>query len=42
MNGTALVDRGNTVLGVLLALGLIIGGWVLGPKSKPLAWATAT
>jgi hypothetical protein len=34
MNGTALVDRGNTVLGVLLALGLIIGGWVLGSEIK--------
>jgi uncharacterized protein len=34
MNGSALVDRGNTVLGVLLALGLIIGGWVLGSEIK--------
>jgi len=30
----ALMDRGNTVLGVLLALGLIIGGWVLGSEIK--------
>jgi uncharacterized protein len=34
MNGSALVDRGNTVLGVLLALGLIIGGWLLGSEIK--------
>jgi uncharacterized protein len=34
MNGSALVDRGNTVLGVLLSLGLIIGGWVLGSEIK--------
>lgn len=34
MNGSALLDRGNTVLGVLLALGLIIGGWVLGSEIK--------
>jgi len=34
MNGSALVDRGNTLLGVLLALGLIIGGWVLGSEIK--------
>jgi len=34
MNGSALMDRGNTVLGVLLALGLIIGGWVLGSEIK--------
>jgi hypothetical protein len=34
MNGSALVDRGNTVLGVLLALGLIVGGWVLGSEIK--------
>ena len=33
MNGTAL-DRGNVVLGILLALGLIIGGWVLGAEIK--------
>ena len=34
MNGSALVDRGKLVLGVLLALGLIIGGWVLGSEIK--------
>lgn len=34
MDGSALVDRGNTVLGVLLALGLVIGGWVLGSEIK--------
>jgi hypothetical protein len=34
MNGSSLVDRGNVVLGVLLALGLIIGGWVLGSEIK--------
>jgi len=34
MNDNALMDRGNTVLGVLLALGLIIGGWVLGSEIK--------
>lgn len=34
MNVTTLLDRGNTVLGVLLALGLIIGGWVLGSEIK--------
>jgi len=34
MNDTALLNRGNTVLGVLLALGLIIGGWVLGSEIK--------
>ena len=28
------MDRGNTVLGVLLALGLIIGGWVMGSEIK--------
>jgi len=34
MNGTSLIDRSNVVLGVLLALGLIIGGWVLGAEIK--------
>src|SRR5215475_4630650 len=34
MNDRALMDRGNTVLGVLLALGLIIGGWVMGSEIK--------
>jgi uncharacterized protein len=34
MNSSLLVDRGNIVLGVLLALGLIIGGWVLGSEIK--------
>jgi hypothetical protein len=34
MNGSSLGDRGNVVLGVLLALGLIIGGWVLGSEIK--------
>jgi hypothetical protein len=34
MNLNSLLDRGNVVLGVLLALGLIIGGWVLGAEIK--------
>lgn len=34
MNGASLIDRSNVVLGVLLALGLIIGGWVLGAEIK--------
>ena len=31
---------GSVVLGVLLALGLIVGGWVLGRRSKPLDWGS--
>ncbi len=35
MNGTNLNDRGSTaLLGVLLALGLIVGGWTLGAEIK--------
>jgi uncharacterized protein len=35
MDGTNLNDRGNTaLLGVLLALGLIVGGWTLGAEIK--------
>src|SRR5215475_4645700 len=34
MNDRALMDRGNAVLGVLLALGLIIGGGVMGSEIK--------
>src|SRR5437660_904824 len=35
MNGTNLNDRGSAVLlGILLALGLIIGGWILGAEIK--------
>jgi hypothetical protein len=35
MNGTNLNDRGTAaLLGVLLALGLIIGGWILGVEIK--------
>jgi uncharacterized protein len=34
MNGSNLLDRGNTVLGLLLAFGLIVGGWVLGSEIK--------
>jgi hypothetical protein len=34
MTLNSLLDRGNVVLGALLALGLIIGGWVLGAEIK--------
>src|SRR6516164_6056343 len=35
MNGTNQTDRGSTILlGALLALGLIVGGWVLGAEIK--------
>ena len=35
MNGTNQTDRGSTILfGALLALGLVLGGWVLGAEIK--------
>src|SRR5438445_3439936 len=35
MNGTNVNDRGSAVLqGALLALGLIVGGWILGAEIK--------
>ena len=35
MNGTNQADRGSTILfGTLLALGLVLGGWVLGAEIK--------
>ncbi len=34
MDGTNDVNRGTVLLGILLALGLIIGGWVLGAQIK--------
>src|SRR6516162_5742668 len=35
MNGTNQTDRGSTILfGTLLALGLVLGGWVLGAEIK--------
>lgn len=34
MNGTTQSDRGAIVLGTLLALGLIVGGWALGAQIK--------
>jgi hypothetical protein len=35
MNGTNQTDRGSTtLLGILLALGLVLGGWILGAEIK--------
>jgi len=34
MDGTNDINRGHVLLGLLIALGMIIGGWVLGAQIK--------